>query len=504
MNSKRVAKNTAVLYFRMIFQMVVYLYTSRVVLEVLGEQDYGIYDVVGGIVGVIVFLNNSLTVATQRFITYALGTGDSSRVSQSFSASILVHVLMALLIVLVGETLGLWYVYHHVVCPADSFEAMLWAYHFSLASAVVMVLSVPYNALVIAHERMTAFACISIADVSLKLAVVLGLAYVQEHRLQIYAILLLLEACVIRIVYVLYCRYSFKLVKFRIREVSRPLFSSMVKFAGWSTLGNFALVCNIQGLNLLLNAVGGPALNAARGVAFQAQSAVVSFISSFQTAINPQITKSYAAGQVEQMNDLILRSCKFSFFLMLFMAIPLMLEMDYVFSLWLKQVPEYAVSFARVMLCVAMVDCISNGMMVGAAATGDIKRYHITIGLTLLLSLPLAWYLMRMGLSPVMVFVAQFFVYVVAQVIRCFLCRALYGFNIKSYMCKVIWPVVCVTLLSVLVPFALRWVLAEGFLRLVVTTFAATGSVLTAVFYVGLQADEKNFVKSYIQSKIRR
>ncbi len=504
MNSKRVAKNTAVLYFRMLFQMVVYLYTSRVVLEALGEKDYGIYDVVGGIVGVIVFLNNSLSVATQRFITYALGTGDASQVSRSFSASVLVHVLMAVFIVLVGETLGLWYVFHHVVCPVERFDAMLWAYHFSLASAVVLVLSVPYNALIIAHERMTAFACITIVDVCLKLAVVLGLAYVQECRLQIYVILLFVEACVIRIIYALYCKYGFKQVKFSVHGVGRPMFSSMLKFAGWSTFGNFALACNVQGLNLLLNTVGGPVLNAARAVAFQAQTAVVSFIASFQTAINPQITKSYASGRVDQMNDLILRSCKFSFFLMLFMVIPLMLETDYVFSLWLKQVPEYAVSFARMMFCVAMVDSISNGLMVGATATGDIKRYHITIGFTLLLSLPLAWLFMRWGFSPVMVFVAQFVVYIAAQVVRCFLCRRLFGFNIRAYMSRVLRPVVFVTLFSVFIPFALCWMMEQGLLRLILVTLTGGISVLTAIFVVGLQDDEKQFVKSYIQSKIRR
>jgi len=488
----------------MLFQMVVYLYTSRVILQVLGVSDYGIYDVVGGVVGILVFLNNSMAVATQRYITFALGRKDNVFLNRVFSASIIAHFCLAFLVILVGETIGLFYITHYMVLPAERLPQAVSVFHCSLLTAVVMIISVPYNASIIAHEKMTAFAAITILDVTLKLLIVLALPYVNTDKLVTYAILLVLEALVVRTVYGLYCRYRFREMHFIWHGVGRSLFGEILKFAGWSMFGNLALVCNVQGLNLVLNAVGGPIVNAGRGVAFQAQTAITAFIASFQTAINPQITKSYAKGDVAEMNTLILRGSKFSFYLMLFIAIPFILQTDMLLSLWLHRVPDYAVDFTRLLLCVSMIDCISNSMMVGVAATGRIKRYQITIGLVLLCSLPLAILFVNLGFPVQSVFVAQIIIYIIAEIIRCFLCQNLYDFRIKAFLKRVLLPIFIVSVISFIPPFVCYCLMDEGILKLLVLTFVSVSSVIATVYALGLEQSEREFVHKKILSWIHK
>lgn len=492
-DSKRVAKNTMVLYFRMIFQMVVYLYTSRVVIRELGLEDYGIYDVVGAAIGILVFLNNSMLNCTQRFITFAIGKGDTVYLKSVFSVSVIIHLILALLILLLGETVGLWYVENRMIIPPTRFDAALWVYHCSLLSAVFVVMSVPYNSAIVAYEKMTAFAAITILDTLLKLAAVLSLSFVTGDKLKIYAMLLLAVALIVRVVYGIYCKIAFKDLSF-IWVKARVLYKEMLGFAGWSTFGNFALVCNTQGMNLLLNAFGGALLNAARGAAFQVQVAVTAFTASFQTAINPQITKSYAVGDYSAMNGLVLRSSRFSFYLLLLIALPLALEMPRVLSLWLGNVPPYAVVFTRLLLCVTLVDAVANSMMIGVSATGKIKKYHIVIGCTLLSALPLAWVAVNVTGEPAMAFMAQLFAVSLAQVIRLFFCRKLFGFSIMAFVKTVLLPIskvfVCAFVPSYIVHCYFNGSIV-GFLLVVVATLLFT---VLSVFLLGLAADERDFI----------
>lgn len=356
------------------------------VLKELGFEDYGIYDVVGAAIGILVFLNNSMLNCTQRFITFAIGKNNVDYLNSVYSVSLIIHTLLALLIFIVGETVGLWYVNNFMVIPACRVDAAIMVYHCSLLSAVVMVMSVPYNSAIVAYEKMTAFASITILDVLLKLGIVLALPLFPGDKLKNYALLMLAEAVVIRLVYGLYCNFNFKNLSF-VWVKAGKLYKEMLSFAGWSTFGNFALACNVQGMNLLLNAFGGAVLNAARGAAFQVQMGVTAFTASFQTAINPQITKSCACGDLKSMNKLVLRSSRFSFFLLLIIALPLALEMPAVLNFWLSDVPPYAVAFTRLLLCVTLVDAVANSMMIGVSATGRIKYYHIVIGCTLLCAL---------------------------------------------------------------------------------------------------------------------
>lgn len=312
-NNKRIAKNTLLLYIRMLFIMVVSLYTSRIVLATLGISDYGIYNVVGGIVIMLSFLNGAMSSATQRYLTFELGKGNFSRFQSVFSTTIQIHVLLSLCIILLAETIGLWFLLNKMQIPVNRLTASIWVYQCSIITAVISIMSVPYNAAVIAHERMSAFAYISVLEVALKLIIVILLPMINCDRLITYSLLIMLVQLLIRLCYSIYCNRHIKEAKYKHRY-ERNLMKEIFSFAGWSFVGHFASVMHTQGVNVLLNMFFGPIVNAARGIAVQVQMAVFQFCGNFQTALNPQITKTYAQGDLESMNRLIYRSTRFSFF----------------------------------------------------------------------------------------------------------------------------------------------------------------------------------------------
>lgn len=498
-NTQRIAKNTAILYLRMLFQMVVFLFTLRVVMQTLGEIDYGIYDVVAGIVGILIFLNNSLTTCTQRYITYALGTGDEEYLNRVYSQSIIVHIMMALAILVIGETIGLWYAENCLVFPADRLTDVRVCYQCSLGIGVLVVLSVPYNATIIAYERMQAFAAISIIDVTLKFCVALLLYFgISEHLLSFYSILMLSVALIIRISYSLYCRYAFPQLSF-VARFNPKLLKEMLAFAGWSTFGNMSIACNVQGMNLLLNYAGGPIVNAARGVAFYVQTAINQFVASFQMAVNPQITKCYAQGEVTEMNKLILAASRLSYMLLLFMAVPLELATPWILELWLGTVPNHTVPFVRLLIAVTMVDAIANPIMVAAAATGNIKKYHLTVGTTLLTALPLATMFVLNGACVEIVFVVLLIVTIIAQVVRLYICRTLINLSIKSFVNSVFIRTAAVTIL-IFCPliFAFRYV--DTRIEQIVAIIVSELWALLMIVATGITTAERKFVIN----KVRR
>lgn len=493
-SNSRLARNTIVLYFRMAFQMAVFLYTSRVVLRMLGIQDYGIYDVVAGIVVMLSFLNNSLTTCTQRFITVALGKGDQAYLNKVYSVSISIHALMALLVLLLGETLGLWYVLTKLVFPPEMLWSVLVCYQCSLAMGMLLIVSIPYNATIIAYERMTAFACITIMDVMLKLGAASALClFAEGRRLVPYALLMLCVATITRISYSIYCRRAFSRLRFRFCR-DWNIVREMLSFAGWSTFGNASIACNTQGLNLVLNSVGGPAVNAARGVAFQVQMAVTQFVASFQMAINPQITKTYAQNDVHQTRQLVLRSSRLSYMMILLITVPLLLAAQWVLELWLGVVPDHAVSFMRLMLLVSMVDAIANPMMVAAAATGRIRKYHICIGTILLLTLPIAYVCVKYLTMPVeSVFVVLLVMTILAQCARMVLCQELFGLGIMDFCRQVLVRVLLVSVLAV-GPLLLLF-------RYVTNIWLALGAcalselwLVAVITTIGMQREERIFI----------
>lgn len=492
-NNKRIAKNTLLLYVRMLFMMLVSLYTSRVVLNTLGVEDFGIYNVVGGVVSMFGFINSAMASSTQRYLTFELGRGDMVQLRKVFSTSVYIHGLISIVIVILAETIGLWFLYNKMTIPEERMDAAFWVFQMSILAAVIMIMSVPYNATIIAHEKMSAFAYISVLEVVLKLAVVYVLMIGNVDKLILYSVLIVAVQMFIRMIYGRYSGRHFAESKL-LRAWDGRLFREMLGFAGWNLWGNCAAVAFTQGVNILLNMFFGPVVNAARGVAVQVQGAINQFAYNFQTALNPQITKSYAANNLGYMHSLIYRSSKFTFFLLLFLSLPVMLETKTVLTIWLRTVPEYTVSFLRLMLCVTIIDAVANPLMISAQATGKVRLYQSVIGGILLLILPVSYLALKLGGSPVSVFVVHLCVCASAFTVRLFIIRPLIGLRISDYFVKVVIRSLLVAAVSLSVSFTVRQILPDTILSFITVCLISALSVVVTVYGIGLTKHERGMV----------
>lgn len=479
--------------------MAVTLYTSRVVLNILGIEDYGIFNVVGGIIAMFAFMNNAMASATQRYLTFELGRKDFGQLHKVFCTSIHIHALIAFIIFILAETIGLWFLNTQMTIPAERMEAALWVYQFAILSCIVMLMSVPYNATIIAHEKMSAFAYISILEVILKLLIVYVLILFEFDKLKLYAILMFGVQLLTRIVYGLYCSKNFPETKYQ-KIWDKGLFKEMTGFAGWSLFGNLAAVAFSQGLNILLNMFFNAAINAARGIAVQVQAAIQSFCGSFQTALNPQITKTYAARDLKQMHSLIFASSKYSFFLLLLISLPVLIETKPILAVWLKQVPEHTVSFIRLMICISMIDSIANPLIVSAQATGRIKVYQATIGSILLLIVPISYITLKLGGSPESVFLVHFLIVIIAQITRVWMLRPMISLSIIQYIKSVIGNIASVSALSLILPMLIYVTLPSSPGRFLLVCTLSVLSVGTAVYFIGLGDKERNLISNKLKA----
>ncbi|MCM1313385.1 MAG: oligosaccharide flippase family protein [Bacteroides sp.] len=489
-NNKRIAKNTLLLYFRMLFMMAVQLYTSRVVLNTLGVEDYGIYNVVGGVVTMFGFLNAAMTTSTQRYITYELGKQNFERLGQVFVTSVNIHLLISLIIVILGETVGLWFLKEKMIIPESRMIAAMWVYQLSILTTVIAIMSYPYNAVIVAHERMSAFAYISVAEVVLKLVVVYLLVIGDFDKLILYAVLIALIQLLVRFFYSGYCARHFSETKYFFYK-DKSLFREMLGFAGWNLWGNLAGILFSQGQNILLNMFFGPAVNAARAVAVQVQSAIQQFSANFQMALNPQITKTYAIGQLDNMHRLIYRSSKFTFFLLFTLCLPVLMETPAILRIWLRTVPEYTVIFLRIMILTMLVDSTANPLMVSAAATGRVKVYQSVVGGILLSIVPISYCVLKLGGEPWAVFVVHLVICCVAYVTRLFIVRPMIRLSVRQFVCQVILRCVIVGVLSAVIPVTLCMALPTGLQSTVLVIVAGLLSAGTCCFYVGLDRHER-------------
>lgn len=495
-DNARLAKNTMFLYFRMIFIMAVTLYTSRVVLRVLGVEDFGIFNVVAGVVAMFGFLNSSMSATTQRFISFSLGKGDAN-LNKVFSTCVLTHALIALGVLVLVESVGLWFLYNKMIIPEVRMDAAFWVFQFSALSTVVTVMSIPFNADIIAHEKMSAFAYISIVEVCLKLLIVFLLDVGNVDKLVLYGFLLLLVQCGIFLTYMGYCLRHFKESRFRF-VYEKKLFSEVFSFAGWNLWGYLASILYTQGLNILLNVFFGPVVNAARGLANQVDGAIRLFASNFQMAINPQIVKTYAAKDLESMHKLVFRSSKFSFFLLLALSLPVMIEAPVILRLWLSTVPDWTASFLRLMLVVVIVDSVANPLMTSAAATGRIKLYQSVLGGIQLLIVPVAYVVLRMGGEPNSVFVVHICICLIAFAVRLFIVRGMVGLSIKKYLMEVCVKSGVVTVVATVLPLTLYFSMNNSLLSAIVVVFVSLGSVAVSAYAIGLTKSERVFVSDKI------
>lgn len=502
-NNARIAKNTIFLYFRMILLMAVTLYTSRIVLATLGIEDYGVYNVVGGFIGMLSFLNGAMSGCTQRFITVALGKGDETELKKVFSTCIITHAMIALLILILAETIGLWFVLNKLVIPADRMTAAMVVYQCSIATSIALVMSFPYNADIIAHEQMSAFAYISIYEAFANLGIVYLLSIGNIDKLALYAMLLLAVKISVILVYRLYCKRHFKETAFSIL-FDKPLFKEMLSFTGWNLWGGLAGTLMGQGINILLNIFFGPAINAARGIAVQVQSAVHMFATNFQMALNPQLMKSYAAREMQRMHLLLFRSVKFTFMLLLCLILPICLEIDNILGLWLKEVPEYANVFIIIMLGIVMIDSISNPFMTASAATGKVKVYQSVVGAVMLSIVPVAYITLRLGGEPYTVFIVHLIIGSCAFVARLLIVRNLINLSVREYLIKALLPCVWITIPAVGFSLVLKVFLPEGLIWAAVIAALSAIAVLILSYVIGLTKTERAFVDGKIENIFKK
>lgn len=501
-NNKRIAKNTILLYARMLMLMLISLYTSRVNLQALGVADFGIYNVVGGVVAMFSLLSGSLSAATSRFITFELGKGDKERLKKVFSSTVTIQLILILIIVILLESIGLWLLNNKMVIPADRMEAANWLFQFSIISFAVNLWSIPYNAAIIAHEKMSAFAYISIFEASAKLAIAFLIVRNPFDRLIYFGLLILVVSLIIRFLYNVYCKKHFEECHYTFiwdKSILKEIFG----FAGWNFIGASAVVLKDAGGNVLLNMFFGPIVNAARGIAMQVNGAVYGFVSNFTMALNPQITKNYALGNFEYMMKLVFQGARLSYYILLFICLPILVNTQYILELWLGQVPEHATDFVRLVLLYTMSESLASTLITATLATGQIKKYQILVGGCQLLNLPLSYFLLKLGLGPNIVFVVAIGLSIAGELIRVILLRQLIHLSARQFLFKVYFNVFAVTVVAAVSPLVLQHYMPEGFCTFLLLSGLCVLCCIGAILYVGCNKDERFIVYSKTKAVLK-
>lgn len=501
-NNKRIAKNSLILYMRLFLMMGISLYTGRVILHMLGVTDYGIYNVVAGVVVSFSFITGTMQAACQRFLTFALGKGDMQYLKIVFSVTQIVHWVLVACLILFGETVGLWLVNNQLVIPEERLTAALWVYQFSIISSCISLISVPYNGIIIAYERMDVFAFISILEAILKLFIVFVLMWFDSDRLILYGVLCLVVTLIIRGIYTIYTKKHFEVVNINFFW-DKSLFKEIFSFATWSLLPSFSMMLLQQGISILLNVFFGPAINAARGLSAYFQALAQQFASSFQVALNPQIIKSYAQGNLGYMHSLIFRSSKFTFIFVLIIILPLVIETPFILTLWLGEYPEYTVGFARYSMFIILLDATSNPFMIAAEATGEVKKYNIVIGGIMIFVVPIGYFAFELGASPVSILAIHLFIAAVCFLARPLLVCSKISMSAMLYFKEVIIPALITCVISFLLLFVLRNFLCQNFLSVLLISIFSVIVVLTVGYLIILKKNEKEFVLSIIKSRLQ-
>jgi len=496
-DNKRVAKNTLVLYFRMLFMMLIGLYTSRINLQSLGVEDFGIYNVVGGIVVMFSIINSSITASISRFLTFELGTGNAEKLKKVFSTSLTIQIGISIIILILAETIGLWFLNNKMVIPESRIIAANFVYQFSIAIFIINLISMPYNACIIAHERMSAFAWITIFDASAQLLVA-WLTFISPiDKLIFYSGLLVLVSLTQRFIYYHYCKKNFTECRYRF-FYDKELLLNMFGFAGWNFIGASSAILRDTGGNIVINLFCGPTVNAARGIASQVNKAVISFANSFITAINPQITKSYASGEYDKMMSVIYKGAKFSFFLMLLLGLPVIIEAEYIIQLWLGQVPEHTVLFVQLTILFAMSESISNPLITAMLATGKIKNYQIIVGGLQMLNLPISYLLLRNGCIPETVVIVAIIISQCCFFARICMLKTMIKLCVKDYLRKVYFKIILTFIVAFILPIIIKYNIDSSFLSFFAVIFISVISACISILYVGCNYKERNFVYSNI------
>lgn len=503
-NSKRIAKNTIMLYIRMLFLMVISLYTSRVILNSLGVEDYGIYNVVGGFVSMFSMISTSLAGAISRYLTFSLAKDTPERLREVFSTSIIIQVLLCVILLILAETFGIWFINTKMVIPTDRLIAANWVFQLSVLTTMIQLISVPFNSLIIAHEKMSAFAYIGIYEGVVKLLIALAIPYASADSLIMYAILMCLLSVSVRMLYGRYCSKHFPESKFRF-VMDKELIKSMFGFAGWNFVGTTAGVLRSQGINVLINLFCGPAVNAARGIAIQVNTAVSGFCSNFTTAVRPQITKSYAVGDKEIYENLVIKTAKLSFLILMVLCIPIIVESEYIINLWLVDVPKYTVEFVCIILLLTMVDSFSSPLTYLLLATGKIRNYQLVTGGILLLNFPLAYILLKLGYSPVSTVFSTIIISIICLFTRLAFLRTMTQFPVLRFLTDVVLRCIIVFSLCFLFIIPVKYFIKSDNFAMFAVNIILTGIICIAISYIfGLTKSEKRFILKPIKKILKK
>ena len=493
-NSRRIARNTVLLYFRMFLLMIVGLFTSRVILRALGSSELGIYSAIAGVVTMFSILTGSMSAAISRFITFEMGRQESG-LKKVFSTAVAIQLILAAIVVILAEPAGLWYISNKMVLPPDRIFAAKWVLQFTIVSFVIQLLSVPYNADIIAHERMDAFAWISIFEAVGKLAVAFAIMVSPIDRLIFYAALLALVSLLTRLAYAVFCKRHFEETRSSI-AMDRGIFKKMFSFAGWNFIGAGSGVLRDHGGNLLLNAFFGPIANAAWFFANQVNGAVQKFVTSFTTAINPQITKSYAAGDREYMLRLIFRGSRLSIWLLLLVVYPVIFNTEFLTGLWLgaSQAPENTVVFIRLVLIYIMIEAISYTMITAMLSTGNIRNYQLLVGGLQLLNLPVDYILLKMGAPAEVIYYVACGIALLCLAARLYMLRGMIGLPVGRFLREVLLRELLVAGLALIVPFLLSRCTGDGWGGFLISLFATETASCALIWYIGCDHDERDIL----------
>lgn len=502
-NTTRIFKNTLFLYFRMLLVLGVSLYTSRVVLDKLGATDFGIYNVVGGLVASFSFISGTMIESTQRYLNFEIGKKNEDGARKVLNASRVIHLGIALLLLLVGEIVGTYVLNHWLVIPTERYDAAYWVYQLSLLTSVFLIISFPYNALIIAHERMKAFAMVSVFESLAKLSIAYLLSVGSFDKLLLYASLMAgLQICV-SMLYRFYCYRNFKETKFAIRSIGFDLYKSMLSFSGWNFLGSVANICLNQGTTILLNMFFGPVVNAAKGISIQISNAVNQLCNNFQMAARPQIVKNYAEGNLSDMYILIFRTSKISYLLTLMLSLPIIFKTDFILTIWLKTVPRHTSEFVQYTLYFALVQSLAAPLFTGSSATGNVKRIMSVVATFFMMVIPTSFILLKFGAPPIRVFQVQLLFAIFAHVLRLFIVSSQIGFEKKRYLNQVVLPVVVITILSCCVALGLKQLLLDTCTDVLMFFVLLELVFVLACWSIGFSRDERDYVICMIKKKMR-
>lgn len=502
-SNTRIAKNTVLLYIRTLLVMLVALYTSRVVLNTLGVENYGIYQVVGGVVSMFSVISGALSIASSRFLTYGLGRNNIEQQHIVFSTSIIVQIVIALVILVLCEVIGIWFLNNKMNIPEGRMYAASWVLHCSLAAFVISLISVPYNASIIAHEKMSTFAYISIIEVVLKLVIVYMLVISPFDKLISYAVLTVVVALIIRLIYGIYCGRTFEECRGKL-IFDKSIFKKMIGFAGWNFFSNGISIFNTQGITMLVNIYFGVAMNAARGIATQVEASVQQFTNNFTTAINPQITKSYAVGDYDRLYYLVCKSARFSFFMLFCVSLPILTETDFILKVWLKTVPDYTALFTKLAFITAMIGVLGNSCYTACLATGKIKKYTIYTSIISSLVFFITWLIYRLGGSVESSYYIYIFDWVLILFVKLFLTEELIGLKPSRFLKETVVKVIPAVIISLIIPVVIVWLLPQSVWRFFISAFACLVCSVTSVYFIGMTDGERKVIRDKFFSVVKR